>query len=316
MQLESQGFALDQEQEQVLVALAMEDGGRKSYGRCSERDSETRAAESVKIDSAGSSTTVLVDKQSHRKCRRTSKGQQSALESPRMESEPRGPQRRKGQEPLQESSHHRRPSGEHLTTNNELGDRRVPGSGIPEGKSDYFIESSLMFPDYTLPDVPCSPVAKGGPCGPSKVLPAAEDSPVAAVEAAFGFKPAINRSLPSGGICLTDSIYQHISACQSSRNNLVTKESPTRFYNFQGYVCIKQCFSLDPCITVGEACQESPAKARKPRNNTKSSIKKKRMAVTKGSRKVAETGSFLPCPYVTVAAQVEQAEQEVLCTPG
>ncbi|KAJ1106114.1 hypothetical protein NDU88_003517 [Pleurodeles waltl] len=171
MQLESQGVALDQDQEHepVLVALALEDGGEESYDRCLERDSEIRAAESVKIDSAGSSTTVLAAEQSYRKSRRTPKGQQSALERLRMESEPRGPQRRKGHEPLQESSHHRRPSGQHMTANNELGDIGVSGSGIPEGKSDYLNDSSLLFLDYMLPDVPCSPIAKAGPCGRSKV---------------------------------------------------------------------------------------------------------------------------------------------------
>ncbi|KAJ1091206.1 hypothetical protein NDU88_004333 [Pleurodeles waltl] len=85
----------DQEQEPVLVALAMEDNGGESYGRCSETDSEIRAAESVKINSAGSSTTVLMDEQSYREFRHMPKGQQSALESPRMESEPRGHQGRK-----------------------------------------------------------------------------------------------------------------------------------------------------------------------------------------------------------------------------
>ncbi|KAJ1089326.1 hypothetical protein NDU88_002477 [Pleurodeles waltl] len=41
MQLEAQGVALDQDEEQepVLAALVMEDGGGESYCRCSERDS-------------------------------------------------------------------------------------------------------------------------------------------------------------------------------------------------------------------------------------------------------------------------------------
>ncbi|KAJ1119338.1 hypothetical protein NDU88_007524 [Pleurodeles waltl] len=61
-----------------------------------QRDSEIRAAESVKIDSPGSSTTVLVDEQSYRKSRRESKGEQSALASPRIESEPRGQPEKEG----------------------------------------------------------------------------------------------------------------------------------------------------------------------------------------------------------------------------
>ncbi|KAJ1199574.1 hypothetical protein NDU88_003408 [Pleurodeles waltl] len=124
-------LAQDLEQEPVLAAPRMEDAGEEPYGRKSERGSETRAAESVKIDSAGSSMIVLVDEQVYRKPCHMLKGQQSALESLRMKNEFRGHRRREGQEPLLELSHSWRPSGEHLTANNELGDTGVPGNGTP-----------------------------------------------------------------------------------------------------------------------------------------------------------------------------------------
>ncbi|KAJ1182628.1 hypothetical protein NDU88_007813 [Pleurodeles waltl] len=76
-------------------------GGRESHGRCLERDSETRAAESVKTALTGSPVTALADEQTHRKSCHTPKGQQRALESSRMENEPRVLQRRAGQEALQ-----------------------------------------------------------------------------------------------------------------------------------------------------------------------------------------------------------------------
>ncbi|KAJ1180209.1 hypothetical protein NDU88_005431 [Pleurodeles waltl] len=68
-----------------------EDGGRESHGKCLERDSEIGAVESVKAAPAGSPATAPADEQTHSKSCHTLKGQQSALESPRMESETRGP---------------------------------------------------------------------------------------------------------------------------------------------------------------------------------------------------------------------------------
>ncbi|KAJ1214726.1 hypothetical protein NDU88_002343 [Pleurodeles waltl] len=108
LQLEKQDVALAQEPEQepALTALRTEDVGGESYGRCSERGSETRAAENVEIDSAGSSMIVQVDGQAYRKPCHMLKEQQSASESPRMESEFRGQQRREGQEPLLELLYH------------------------------------------------------------------------------------------------------------------------------------------------------------------------------------------------------------------
>ncbi|KAJ1209600.1 hypothetical protein NDU88_004974 [Pleurodeles waltl] len=110
-------LAQDPEQKPVLAALRSEDASGESYGRRSERGSETRATDSVKIDLAGSSMIVQVDKQVYRKPCHVLKEQQSASESPRMENKFRGQQAREGQEPLLELLYHGRLSGEHLIMN-------------------------------------------------------------------------------------------------------------------------------------------------------------------------------------------------------
>ncbi|KAJ1082466.1 hypothetical protein NDU88_002633 [Pleurodeles waltl] len=104
LQFEKQDTALAQgpEPEPALIALRMEDVGGESYGRPSERGSEIRTAESVKIDLDGSSMVVQGDRHAHRKPCHTLKEQQSASESPRKVSETRGQQGREGQESLLE----------------------------------------------------------------------------------------------------------------------------------------------------------------------------------------------------------------------
>ncbi|KAJ1204638.1 hypothetical protein NDU88_000078 [Pleurodeles waltl] len=216
--------------------------------RDSERASEKRAVKSTKFILAGPLEIAPVDEEAKvveektwRKSCHMLKSQLSVPGSPvlgRLGCRSRV-QRRASCDVLFEPRLQGCPASELLPSSSESAYRRDRSDGNQRGKNDYLSESSLMFLDYTLPDIQCSlALTKNdiGPCEPSSARLASGDS---LAEAALDFKFTNNSSSPSGVFWLTDSIYQHLSPCSHQRTNPVPTESPQGFMISEAMIALK-----------------------------------------------------------------------------
>ncbi|KAJ1091045.1 hypothetical protein NDU88_004173 [Pleurodeles waltl] len=130
-------------------------------------------------------------------------------------------------------------TSELLPLSSESVDRKDRNDGNQGGKNEYLSESSLIFLDYMLPDILCSVAPTKNEMESSEPPDAWLVSDGSLAEAAFDFKFANNSSSPSGGFCLTDSVYQHLSSCLHQSTNPASTESPKEFIISEDMIALK-----------------------------------------------------------------------------
>ncbi|KAJ1217027.1 hypothetical protein NDU88_004624 [Pleurodeles waltl] len=202
-----------------------------------------RTVEDVETVLSGHSMPVPTYEQTHKKLCATPKNKQSAMDNSMGESEPMALSlRRKEHKVLLHSCSNR----DLVVPSDHLGD------GKQKGKSDYLNESSLMFLNYTLPVVPCSPVVnrnkasarKIGSCEQPDALLTSDVGSEAWMEAALVSSSVNNRATSSRGLCLDGSIFQGISVSQHLRANPISAESPQGFIISEAMTALNHILAL------------------------------------------------------------------------